>query len=168
MARSLEKWDLRGGAWEKKRDLKHGRFSREAMDAVGWRGKVCLVNVKAKEGVVYDVDRDTWQEMREGMLWGWRGPVAAMDEDVMYGVDEADGVLRKYDEHRDSWDHVMESERFRGAEQLVAEAGRVCVVSGAGISVVDVTVAPPRMWVVDLPPGFEAVAVQVLPRMPVL
>lgn len=172
----MEKWDFTrnpngGGEWEKKRDLRHGRFSREAIDAVGWRGKLCMVNVKgdaaAKEGIVYDVERDTWQEMPRGMLHGWRGPVGAMAETVMYGVDDANGALRKYNEEKDAWEEIiMESERLRGAEQVVAEGGRVCVVSGGGISVVDVTAAPARIWVVELPAGLEAAAVHVLPRVP--
>lgn len=180
VARSLEKWDLHnnkekkssnGAEWEKKTALKDGRFSREAIDAVGWRGKLCMVNVKgdaAKEGVVYDVEEDAWKEMPEGMLSGWRGPVAAMEEEVMYVVDEVKGALRKYVAEEDSWEEVMESERLKGADQLAAKGGRVCVVSGGEISVVDVRAAPPRLWAVDLPEGFEAVAVHILPRMPVL
>ncbi|KAF9606463.1 hypothetical protein IFM89_025293, partial [Coptis chinensis] len=72
------------GTWEKVASLKHGgRFSREAVEAVGWRGKLCVVNVKGnvvKEGVVYDVEKDTWQEMAEGMLIGWNGPTAQVME----------------------------------------------------------------------------------------
>ncbi|XP_061357697.1 F-box/kelch-repeat protein SKIP25 [Gastrolobium bilobum] len=171
VARSLEKWDPKNGEWEKKRELKDGRFSREAIDAVGWKGKLCMVNVKgdaAKEGVVYDVDEDVWKEMPEGMLCGWRGPVAAMEEEVMYVVDEGKGVLSKYVAERDAWEEVMVSERLKGAEQMVARRGMVCVVSGGGgISMVDVVAAPPRLWVVDLPQGFQAVAVHILPRMPI-
>ncbi|KAJ1396867.1 Kelch-type beta propeller [Sesbania bispinosa] len=166
----MEKWDLHTEHnWEKKTELKDGRFSREAIDAVGWKGKLCMVNVKgdaAKEGVVYDVKEDTWKEMPEGMLLGWRGPVAAMEEEVMYVVDEVKGVLRKYVAEEDAWEEVLESERLKGAEQLVAERGRVCVVSSGRISVVDVSAAPPRISVVELPQGFEAVAVHILPRMP--
>ncbi|KAI4327945.1 hypothetical protein L6164_020349 [Bauhinia variegata] len=183
VARSLEKWDLQtkkkddkkdpnvnlGGKWEKKAALKDGRFSRDAIDAVGWRGKLCMVNVKgdaAKEGVVYDAEKDIWEEMPEGMLTGWRGPVAAMDEEVIYVVDEAKGALRKYNAEKDAWEEIMESERLRGAEQVTAQGGRVCVVSVSGISVVNVVAAPARLWVVNLPAGFEAVAVHILPRMP--
>lgn len=175
VARSLEKWDLNGKSgevWEKKTGLKDGRFSRDAIDAVGWRGKICMVNVKgnaAKEGIMYDVENDEWNDMPEGMLLGWRGPVAAMDEEVMYAVDEARSALSRYDARNDSWEEVMQSERLRGAEQLAAQGGRLCVVSagGAGISVVDVVSSPARLWAVDLPAGFEAVAVHILPRMPI-
>ena len=82
---SLEKWDHdHQGEWKRKSSLlKNGRFSREAIDAVGWRGKLYMVHVKAKEGMAYNVDKDEWEEMPEGMLRGWKGPVAAMDEDVM-------------------------------------------------------------------------------------
>lgn len=167
----MEKWDPKHDKWERKGGLKDGRFSREAIDAVGWRGKLCMVNVKgdaAKEGVVYDVEEDAWKEMPEGMLSGWRGPVAAMEEEVLYVVDEVKGCMKRYVAEEDAWEEVMESdERLKGADQIVAEGGRVCVVSGGRISVVDVVAAPPRLWVVDLPQGFQAVAVQVLPRMPV-
>ncbi|BAT99766.1 hypothetical protein VIGAN_10127800 [Vigna angularis var. angularis] len=173
VARSLEKWDVRspnGDVWEKKTDLKDGRFSREAIDAVGWRQKLCMVNVKgdaAKEGAVYDVAEDAWKDMPEGMLYGWRGPVAAMEEEVMYVVDEAKGVLRRYLAEEDAWEEILENKRLKGAEQLAAEKGKLCVVSTSGISVVDVAVSPPRIIPVLLPEGFEPVAVHVLPRTPV-
>lgn len=170
VAKSMEKWDLSKNNWESKTEMKDGRFSREAVDAVGWRGKLCMVNVKgdaAKEGIVYDVEEDTWKEMPEGMLLGFRGPVAAMEEEVMYVVDEAKGILSRYNCEDDVWEEILESPRFKGAEQIVAKRGKICVVSVAGISVVDVEVAPPRISVVELPEGFEAVAVHILPRMPV-
>lgn len=171
VAKSIEKWDpINDPTWEKKTDMKDGRFSREAVDAVGWRGKLYMVNVKgdaAKEGVVYDVEEDTWKEMPEGMLLGFRGPVAAMEEEVMYVVDEAKGILSRYSSEDDVWEKIFESQRLKGAEQMVAKQGRICVVSTAGISVVDVVAAPPKISVVELPEGFEAVAVHVLPRMPV-
>lgn len=182
-ARSLEKWDLNekitnkndeylGWEWEKKSGLKDGRFSREAIDGVGWRGKLCMVNVKgdaAKDGVIYDVEKDMWEKMPVGMISGWRGPVAAMDEEVMYAVDEGKGVLRKYDPDMDAWEDIVESEKLRGAEQMAAGGGRASVVCGGrnnGIVVVDVVGSPPgRLWVVDTPTGFEALAVHILPRM---
>ncbi|KAB1216163.1 F-box/kelch-repeat protein SKIP25 [Morella rubra] len=181
-ARAVEKWDLHlqkenegdrrnmGWLWERKSGLRDTRFSREAIDAVGWKRKLCMVNVRggaAKEGAVYDVEKDAWEEMSEGMLAGWRGPVASMDEDVMYALDEVKGALRKYDAERDSWEQIMESERLRGAQQMTAAGGRLCVVCGGGfeIVVVDVMESPPRLWAVDLPVGFEAVAVHILPRM---
>ncbi|KAK9985129.1 hypothetical protein SO802_034654 [Lithocarpus litseifolius] len=166
-ARSLEKWDHdHHGEWKKKSRLKDARYSRDAIDAVGWRGKLCMVNVKAKEGIVYNVEKDEWAEMPEGMLYGWTGPVAAMDEDVMYVVDEAKGALRKYDHGKDLWEEIMESEKLRGAQQVAAAAGKLCVVCGDnGIVVVDVLATPGRLWVVDLPIGFEALRVHILPRM---
>ncbi|KAF2300345.1 hypothetical protein GH714_012225 [Hevea brasiliensis] len=109
--------------WEKVKGLKNVRFSRDAIDAVGWRGKLCMVNAKgdaAKEGSVYDTEKDTWEDMPEGMLAGWKGPVAAMDEKVMYVVDEAKGALKKYEPERDDWEKIMESERLIGAQQIAA------------------------------------------------
>lgn len=170
-ARLVEKWDFIEKNWKKKGGLKDGRFSREAIDAVGWRGKLCMVNVKgdtaAKEGVVYDVEKDVWEEMPKGMLRGWRGPVAAMDEDVMYVVDEGKGFLRKYNEEKDVWEEIMESERLRGAQHMAAASGgKLCVVcGGGGIVVVDVVASPRRLWLLDMPMGFEAVRVHILPRM---
>lgn len=168
VSRLVEKWDLSGGAWERVEGLRDGRFCREAVDAVGWRGKLCVVNVDAKEGVVYDTRRREWADMAAGMVAGWNGPAAAMEEEVVYLVDRSKGVLRRYDEERDLWVDVFECERLlRGAHQMAAGGGRVCVVSGDGgeVVVVDVTVAPVRMWVVEPPEGFSAVAVHVLPRM---
>ncbi|KAJ9178293.1 hypothetical protein P3X46_010188 [Hevea brasiliensis] len=192
VAKSVEKWDFlhnkktaavtghclttrsKGSSWkwEKVKGLKDGRFSRDAIDAVGWRGKLCMVNVKghaAKEGLVYDTEKDAWEDMPEGMLAGWKGPVAAMDEEVMYVVEEIKGALKKYDPERDDWEYIMESERLIGAQQIAAGGGRVCVVcsgsNNGGIVVLDVVAMPVRLWILETPPGFEAVAVHILPRM---
>ncbi|XP_074283180.1 F-box/kelch-repeat protein SKIP25 [Silene latifolia] len=174
IARAVEKWDIPAdgdsGRWRKVRQLYDGRFSRESVEAVGWRGKLCMVNVKgdaAKQGAVYDEEKDEWREMSEGMVSGWRGPAAAMEEDVIYVVDVSKGVLRRYDEVRDVWVVVVENVRLRGAKQMSARGGRVCVVcrDGVEIFIVDVVAAPVRFWVVQPPSGFNAVAVHVLPRM---
>lgn len=184
VAKSVEKWDflhdkktavVRKGSswkWEKVKGLKDGRFSRDAIDAIGWRGKLYMVNVKgdaAKEGLVYDTEKDAWEDMPEGMLAGWKGPVAAMDEEVIYVVEELKGALKRYDPERDDWEDIMESERLIGAQQISAGGGRVCVVCGGsnsgGIVVLDVVTDPVRLWIVETPPGFEAVAVHILPRM---
>ena len=154
--------------WEKMGGLRDGKFSRDSIDGAGWRGKLCMVNVKGnatREGIMYDVVTGSPEEMPAGMLFGWRGPAAAMDEETIYCVDEAKGVLRKYDSGKDRWVEVLKSERLRGAEQITAGGGRVCVVCGGGIVVVGVTVARPRLWEVDLPLGFEVVSVHTLPRM---
>lgn len=171
-ARSVERWDLSKGRdkWEKVSSLRDGRFSREAADAVGWRGRLCMVNVKgdaAKQGAVYNAEKDTWGDMKEGMVSGWRGPAAAMDEDTIYVVDESKGMMRKYVEERDGWVDVVESKRLRGAQQMAARGGRLCVVckGGSEIVVVDVVASPPRMWVVEPPEGFNVAAVHILPRM---
>lgn len=191
IARSVVKWDLsssgpshcnsnhacckrgdygKGWKWEEMSGLKDGKFSREAIEAIGWKGKLCMVNVKgdaAKQGIIYNVGMDTWQEMPEGMLVGWRGPAAAMAEETLYMVDESKGVLRKYDEERDIWVEVVEDERLKGAEYVAADGGRVCVVDGGGgrIVVVDVVAEPPRLAVVETPVGFQVLNIHVLPRM---
>ncbi|CAA2994173.1 F-box kelch-repeat SKIP25-like [Olea europaea subsp. europaea] len=180
LARSVEKWDLkninnnylrsRSWKWEKIGGLKDGKFSREAIDAIGWRGKLCMVNVKgdaAKEGKIYDVKTDLWSEMPEGMLVGWRGPAASMDEETIYVVDESKGVLRKYDSDRDMWVEIVVDDRLKRAQQTVAAGGKVCVLcgNGGGIFVVDVALQPPKLWVVNIPAGFEAVNIHILPRM---
>lgn len=150
--------------------MRDARFSREAIDAVGWRGKLCMVNVKgdsAKQGIIYDSAADNWSDMPDGMISGWRGPAAAMDEETLYAVDEAKGVLRKYDAGSDRWEDLLAEERLVGAEQAAAGGGRVCVVrGGGGIVVVDAVAEPARVCgVLEVPVGFEAVAVHVLPRM---
>ncbi|PHT58550.1 F-box/kelch-repeat protein SKIP25 [Capsicum baccatum] len=174
VARSVEKWDMnrnnRNHLWEKMNCLKDGKFSREAIEAVGWRGKLCMVNVKgdaAKEGIIYDVESDSWQEMPEGMLMGWRGPAAAMEEEIIYTVDESKGALRKYDHRRDCWLDILENEMLKGARHMAAAGGRVCVVSGGGegIVVVDVVAELPRLVVVETPVGFQVLDVHILPRI---
>ncbi|XP_009789030.1 F-box/kelch-repeat protein SKIP25-like [Nicotiana tabacum] len=195
VARSVVRWDLNGSnrsgphcctcksdmycnrkegknewKWQEMSGLKDGKFSREAIDAIGWKGKLCMVNVKgdaAKEGIIYNVRTDTWQEMPEGMLMGWRGPAAAMAEETIYMVDESKGALRKYDEEKDIWVEIVENERLKGAEYIAAAGGRVCVVGGGGngITVVDVVAEPSRVVVVESPVGFQVLNMHVIPRM---
>lgn len=174
VARSMEQWDLKkkreNWRWENMTPLKHGRFSREAVEAVGYKGKLCMVNVKGnavKEGLVYDVEANQWEVMPIGMLAGWNGPAATMNEEVMYVVDEVMGVLNEYDGEKDYWKKVIELPQLKQAEQIAAGRGRVCVVcaNGERIVVVDVVVRPARVWVVEPPCGQEVVAVHILPRM---
>ncbi|OVA18412.1 hypothetical protein BVC80_1833g76 [Macleaya cordata] len=156
--------------WEKVCSLKDGRFSREAVEAVGWRGKLCMVNVKGnavKEGVIYDVVKDLWEEMPQGILIGWNGPAASMDEDEIYAVDERKGMLRKYNLEFDFWEDVFESTNLKGAVQITARGGKVCVVGAGGneIVVIDVVAKPVKMWVLEPPPEFQVVAIHVLQRL---
>ncbi|XP_060211205.1 F-box/kelch-repeat protein SKIP25-like [Lycium barbarum] len=196
VAQTVEKWDLKsyniknnsnyhqqqqrnnptcgvknkGWKWEKLSGLKDGKFSREAIEAIGWREKLCMVNVKgdaAKEGIIYDIESDTWQEMPEGMLVGWRGPTAAMEEEIIYTVDESKEALRKYDQENDSWIEILENEMLKGAQHMAAAGGKVCVVNsgGDGIVVVNVVAEPPSLVVVETPVGFQVLDVHILPRM---
>ncbi|BBG97112.1 KAR-UP F-box 1 [Prunus dulcis] len=158
VARSMEEWDMKGkevsASWVKKAGLKDGRFSREAVEAIGYRGKLWMVNVKGnaiKEGAVYDVETDTWQDMPQGMLAGWNGPTATSindddhhhDHDAMYVVDESKGVLSKYVYENDCWEVVMDSVVLKEAEQVCAGRGRVCVVCANGTRIVVVDVVAP-------------------------
>ncbi|KAI3511204.1 hypothetical protein L1887_18349 [Cichorium endivia] len=175
VGRMMEKWDVERRRdewrWEEVAGLKDGRFSREAVEAVGYKGKLCMVNVKGnagKEGVVYDVEENRWERMAAGMLSGWKGPVGVAEEEVMYVVDEEKGALRKYDDENDCWEDMIEgSELLNGAEQMAVGGGKICVVSGSGrrITVVDLVAEPVRMWVVDPPlPENEVISVHILRR----
>ncbi|XP_042022490.1 F-box/kelch-repeat protein SKIP25-like isoform X2 [Salvia splendens] len=166
VARSVEKWDVdslrhrRRWNWQKMRNLKDGKFSRDAIDGVGWRGKLCMVNVSGgatKEGIIYDIEKDSWGEMPEGMLAGWRGPAAAMDEETIYAVDESKGLLKKYDHAKDVWAHLMVDERLKGVHHLAAAGGKVCGSAADGSTIVVVDVAAP--------PGFQVSALHILPRL---
>ncbi|KAM0071363.1 putative kelch-type beta propeller [Helianthus debilis subsp. tardiflorus] len=142
------------------------KFSREAIDAVGCKGKLYMVN-GGKEGVVYDVNSDEWWQMAEGMVGGWKGPAAAMDEEIIYMVDEQKGVLRKYDDVVEVWVDVLEDDMLKGAEHIAAGGGRVCVVRGGGVGilVVDVAAATPWLSVLDTPAGQQVLGIHILPRM---
>ncbi|KAI3697297.1 hypothetical protein L6452_30217 [Arctium lappa] len=177
VARRVEKWDVERRReewrWEETAALNDGRFSREAVEAVGYKGKLCMVNVKGnagKEGVVYDVVEDRWEKMAAGMLSRWKGPVgvAAAEEEVMYVVDEEKGGVWKYDDGNDCWEEVVEgSEVLKGAEQMVVGGGKICVVCGGGrrITVVDVVAEPVKIWVVDPPSSEnEVISVHILSR----
>ncbi|KAI3683116.1 hypothetical protein L1987_83616 [Smallanthus sonchifolius] len=184
VARTVEKWEVKRSEhcdklsdlrdewrWEEVSGLKDGRFSREAVEAVGYKGKICMVNVKgnaaAKEGAVYDVERNQWEKMSTGMVSGWNGAVGVAEE-VMYVVDEEKGGVRKYDDENDCWQEVIEgSELLKGAEHMAVGGGKICVVTGGGgrITVVDVVAEPVRMWVVDPPrPESEVISVHILRR----
>ncbi|KAK6120767.1 hypothetical protein DH2020_045495 [Rehmannia glutinosa] len=176
VARSIERWDMTKKeiewSWEKGEPFRDGRFSREAIEAVGYRGKLCMVNIKGKavkEGAVYDVVMDQWEEMPRGMLGGWNGPTTIDDGDgVMYMVDQESGSLSKYDGENDRWDEIIENlEYLKGAEHISAGRGKICVVSADGrkIVVVDVFARPSKVWILDPPRGMEVIAVHVLPRM---
>ncbi|KAG8363530.1 hypothetical protein BUALT_Bualt19G0032000 [Buddleja alternifolia] len=176
VAKSLERWDISkhesSWNWEKRASFRDGRFSREAVEAVGYRGKLCMVNIKGKtlkEGAVYNVVMDQWEEMPRGMLAGWNGPATVDDDDdVMYVVDQENGSMRKYNADNDRWEEMIEaSEYLKGAEHISAGRGRVCAVSGDGrtIVVVDILSRPVKTWRVNPPQGMEAIAVHILPRM---
>ncbi|OAY75561.1 F-box/kelch-repeat protein SKIP25 [Ananas comosus] len=187
LARSAALWHPRDGAWAPLPPLRDGRFSRDAAEAVGARGKLCMVNLRGrgpKQGAVLDLRRRAWEPMPPGMLAGWSGPAAAAagddDDDAeaaMYVVDEGAGALRAYDWGGDRWETLLDApELLRGAAQVAAGGGRVCVVTGCGgaVLVVDVSSSspetepprpPPRTWVVERPPGKRVLAVHVLPRM---
>ncbi|EPS73388.1 hypothetical protein M569_01370 [Genlisea aurea] len=170
VARSVEKWSvLDSPEWKAMGRLRDGKFSRDAIDAVGWRGKLFMVNVKgeaAKEGAIYDAESDSWGPMPEGMLGGWRGPAAAMEERTIYVVEETKGLLKQYDHVRDAWVEVLESPLLRGAEQMAAAGGKVCVVCGEGVAIAVVDTAARRVVaVVECPPELQAVGIHILPRM---
>ncbi|GER45162.1 F-box/kelch-repeat protein SKIP25 [Striga asiatica] len=177
VARSIERWDPSSGdeSWERLADYRDGRFCREGIEAVGYGGnKLCMVNAigarSGKQGAVYDVVEDRWEEMPRGMLGGWNGPVSvdACDERAMYVVDRKEGSISAYDGVNDRWVGVVGGlERVKGAEKVAVRGGKMCVVSEEGreIVVVDVLARPPNVWVVEPPSGTEVVAVHVLPRM---
>lgn len=174
LARSAERWDLNraGSAWEPVSPLRDGRFSREPIEMVASNGKLCMVNSRglgAKEGIVYDIESDRWDEMPVGLLTGWTGPATVVDEGgPIFGVDEARGALRRYDWRGDTWRVVMESESLKGAIGIAGGGGRVCVTCAGGeaVAVVDVTAeGRAKMWTVLIPDGQQVVALHVLPRM---
>ncbi|GER30268.1 galactose oxidase/kelch repeat superfamily protein, partial [Striga asiatica] len=72
VARSAERWDLGrrppmvAAAWRRVADLRDVKLSRDAVEVVGWRGRLYMVS--AKEGLVYDAAADRWGEMPAGML----------------------------------------------------------------------------------------------------
>ncbi|KAJ0623282.1 putative kelch-type beta propeller [Helianthus annuus] len=184
VARMVEKWDVKRShcdklsdlrdewRWEEVAGLKDGRFSREAVEAVGYKGKICMVNVKGnnagKEGVVYNIEENRWEKMSTGMVSGWNGAVGVAEEEVMYVVDEENGGVRKYDDESDCWQEVIQgSDLLKGAEQMAVGGGKICVVTGGGgrITVVDVVAEPVRMWVVDPPrPESEVISVHIMRR----
>lgn len=145
------------------------RFSREATNAVAAGGKLCMVNVEgraAKEGAVYDIKRDVWEEMPAGMVAGWTGPVAA-EKGGMYVVDEASGEVRGYKWGGDRWEVVAPAAEERKRAVVAAMGGgKICVaVAGGGkVEVVDVA-RPEKTWSVELPEGRRVIALHVLPRM---
>ncbi|KAH6767633.1 hypothetical protein C2S52_018616 [Perilla frutescens var. hirtella] len=174
VARSLERWDMSqketDWIWEKMAEFKDGKFCREPIEALGYRGKLCMVNIKGKarkEGAVYNIVMNQWEQMPRGMLGGWTGPATVDDED-MYVVDQECGSLSKYDADNDCWEQLIgPSDCLKGAEHISAGRRKVCAVSGDGgkIFVVEISTRPPNVWTLDPPQGMEVIAVHILPRM---
>lgn len=174
VARSLERWDMSkeetDWMWEKRAEFKDGKFSREPIEAVGYKSKLCMVNIKGKamkEGAVYNIGMNQWEEMPRGMLGGWTGP-ATTDDEYMYVVDQETGSLSKYDADNDGWEELVgPSNHLKGAEHISAGRGKVCGVSAdrGKIFVVDISARPPNVWTLDPPQGMEVIAVHMLPRM---
>ncbi|PIN05485.1 hypothetical protein CDL12_21974 [Handroanthus impetiginosus] len=177
VARSLEKWDMSKKEtewnWETKASYKDGKFSREAIEAIGCKNKLCMVNIKGKavkEGAVYNVAMDRWEEISMNMLEGWNGPATVYD-DVVYVVNQESGSLSKYDGDKDCWKVIIDAaEELKGTEHISAGRGKICAVSGDGrtIVIVDIVARPPKIWLLDSLEQMEVVAVQILPRMSLL
>ncbi|CAN6192802.1 unnamed protein product [Urochloa humidicola] len=184
-ARAAATWDpsaAGAASWEPLPPMRDCRFSRDAAEAVCSGGKVCMVSLRGrgpKEGAVFDLAARRWEDMPPGMLAGWKGSAAAHDAgagaETIFVVDEERGALKAYDWGRDRWRTVVESERLKGAAEMAAGGGRVCVAAEGGAKVIVVDVTPqkptwrpstPRMWEVAAPEGKRVVALHVLPRMP--
>ncbi|XP_008789681.3 F-box protein AFR-like [Phoenix dactylifera] len=52
---------------------------------------------------VYDVDRDAWEEMSEGMREGWTGSSAVVGDRLLIVTDYGDGRVKAYDAESDAW-----------------------------------------------------------------
>jgi hypothetical protein len=137
---------------------------------------VCMVSLRsrgAKEGAVFDLDARRWEDMPPGMLAGWTGSSSAAggDGETIFVVDEGRGALIAYDWAADRWSTVVESDRLKGAAEITAGGGRVCVVVDGGEKVVVIDVSSSssnskRTWQeVAAPAGKRVVALHVLPRM---
>lgn len=132
-----------------------------------------MVNVQGrgvKEGIVYDIEKDKWEEMPVGMLKGWTGPVVgptANGDGCMYVVDEMSGEVRAHKWGEDRWQLVAAaSEARQGAVVAAVGGGKMCVAvtRGNAVEVVDVA-RPEKTWSVELPKGGRVIALHVLPRM---
>ncbi|KAJ0967975.1 hypothetical protein J5N97_024892 [Dioscorea zingiberensis] len=173
VARSVERWDLlhRGAAWEAVAPLRDSRFSREAVEAVTSKGKLCMVNLRgrgSKYGAVYDIGSDRWEVMPPGLLSGWTGPAAADESGgPIFVADEEIGELRSYAWDTDTWRVVIKSEMLKRATYMACAGGKVCVASADGdvVTIVDVGRGSGRIWTVVPPIGMRIMALHILPRM---
>jgi hypothetical protein len=174
LARSAFKWDIARSAchwnWDPLAPLRDGTFSREAVEAVGSDGRLCMANLRGrcpKEGLVYNIHMDQWDDMPPGLLSGWIGPAAADEKGDIYVVDDISGALRLYHWGTDTWRTVVKDENLKGATQMAAQGGRVCVVAGGGeaLVVVDVKGRERRLWIVEPPRGKKLLNVHILPSM---
>ncbi|KAJ1420126.1 Kelch-type beta propeller [Sesbania bispinosa] len=84
-------------------------------------------------GWAYELERDTWREMREGMRDGWTGLSVAVEGKVFVIAEYGDWLVKVYDEDTDTWQCVGGDRFPREAMQrpFVAKGldGKIYVVS---------------------------------------
>ncbi|KAI4337423.1 hypothetical protein L6164_015844 [Bauhinia variegata] len=84
-------------------------------------------------GAAYDADRDSWQEMKQGMREGWTGLSAVVGNRVLVLSEYGDCPVKVYDEEEDTWHYVggdrFPREKMQRPFAVNAAEGRIYVVS---------------------------------------
>ncbi|XVF48186.1 hypothetical protein PTKIN_Ptkin03bG0170300 [Pterospermum kingtungense] len=89
-------------------------------------------------GGVYDLENDTWQEMKDGMKEGWTGVSAVLSDRLFVISEHGDCPMKVYNPDHDAWQYVGGDRFPRDAMQrpfaVSGAEGKIYVVS-SGLNV---------------------------------
>lgn len=107
---SVECYDTERGRWGKVANMRRGLarydaavIGRKLFVTEGWSWPFSF----SPRGAVYDVDRDTWEEMSAGMKEGWTGWSAVVEDRLFVVSEHGDCKVKVYSPVEDAWRYVV-------------------------------------------------------------
>ncbi|KAK8513475.1 hypothetical protein V6N13_002214 [Hibiscus sabdariffa] len=138
---SVECYDPQKDTWEHVAKMRVG-LARYDSAMVG--GKMYVTEgwtwplLSSPRGGVYDLESDTWREMKDGMKEGWSGVSVVVGERLFVISEYGDCPLKVYLPDRDTWQYVVGDgfprETMRRPFVVSAVEGKIYVVS-SGLNV---------------------------------
>ncbi|XVE71344.1 hypothetical protein DITRI_Ditri10aG0143400 [Diplodiscus trichospermus] len=138
---SVERYDPHKDTWESVAKMRMGlaRYDSAVVGSKmyvteGWTWPFMF----SPRGGVYDLENDTWQEMRDGMKEGWTGVSVVLDDRLFVISEHGDCPMKVYSPDHDAWQYVGGDRFPREAMQrpfaVSGVEGKVYVVS-SGLNV---------------------------------